>query len=298
MARAVNRPVNENGKPILKKTQMTDTRFSHIQPKGSWELPRKIYHYSIGFLVLKLFLHDYDTRIIYPPLAAFLCLVLTGEFLQFQFDWFNVLYCKVLGPLMRQSEVSSRFNGVVYYLAGKTRKKNSVIPQYFPWAEKGPNVYIYDYQSPTLLFCRLGCIIVLYLFPRDIAALSIIYLSWTDPTASICGRLWGQYTPRCGNKSLAGSMGAWITGSLVTFYFFGTWQYSFVSSLSATPMFMTSYDLNASQLPLVVLSLYGGFVAAFSEFIGDSLGLDDNLTIPVVSACMLWIPLIGFGLAR
>ncbi|ORZ08950.1 hypothetical protein BCR42DRAFT_424341 [Absidia repens] len=260
MTRAVNRPVNENEKPILKKKQTADARFSHIQPKGSWEIPRKIYHYSIGFLVLKLFLHDYDTRIIYPPLAAFLCLVLTGEFLRFQFDWFNVLYCKVLGPLMRQSEVSTRFNGVVYYLA--------------------------------------GCIIVLYLFPRDIAALSIIYLSWTDPTASICGRLWGQYTPRCGNKSLAGSMGAWITGSLVTFYFFGTWQYSFVSSLSSTPLFMTSYDLHASQVPLFVLSLYGGFVAAFSEFIGDSLGLDDNLTIPVVSACMLWIPLIGFGLAR
>jgi hypothetical protein len=28
------------------------------------------------------------------------------------------------------------------------------------------------------------------------------------------------------------------------------------------------------------------------------LGLDDNLTIPVVSACMLWIPLIGFGLGH
>jgi hypothetical protein len=79
---------------------------------------------TLGFLVLKLFIHDYDTRIIYPPLAAFLCVVLTGEFLRFQFDWFNVLYCKVLGPLMRQSEISSRFNGVVYYLAGKSEKKN------------------------------------------------------------------------------------------------------------------------------------------------------------------------------
>lgn len=134
------------------------------------------------------------------------------------------------------------------------------------------------------------------MFPRDIAALSIIYLSWTDPTASICGRLWGQYTPRCGNKSLAGSTGSWITGSLVTYFFFGTWQYS--HSLSTAPLYPTSYDLNTSQLPLVMLSLYGGFVAAFSEFIGDSLGLDDNLTIPVVSACMLWIPLIGFGLAH
>jgi diacylglycerol kinase (CTP) len=131
-------------------------------------------------------------------------------------------------------------------------------------------------------------------FPRDIAALSIIYLSWTDPTASICGRLWGRFTPRCGNKSLAGSLGAWITGSLVTYFFFGTWQYA--PSL-ATPLYPSSYDLN-SHMSLNVLSLYGGFVAAFSEFIGDGLGLDDNLTIPVVSACMLWIPLIGFGLGH
>ncbi|KAI8344556.1 phosphatidate cytidylyltransferase [Chlamydoabsidia padenii] len=192
----------------------------------------------------------YDTKTIYPLLTAFLGVVLTGELFRFQFEWFNVLYCKVLGPLMRQSEVSTRFNGVVYYLA--------------------------------------GCIIVLYVFPRDIAALSIIYLSWTDPTASICGRLWGRYTPRWGNKSLAGCLGAWITGSLVTYVFFGMWQYS-----STYP---TSYDPHSSQVPLVLLSLYGGFVAAFSEFIGDGLGLDDNLTIPVVSAAMLWVPLVGLGL--
>lgn len=72
----------------------------------------------LGFLVLKLFMHGFDTKYIYPPLTAFLCVVLTGEVLRFQFEWFNVLYCKVLGPLMRQSEVSTRFNGVVYYLAG------------------------------------------------------------------------------------------------------------------------------------------------------------------------------------
>ncbi|KAI8096205.1 phosphatidate cytidylyltransferase [Halteromyces radiatus] len=245
MARAIQ---TTTIKPTVVKK--VDTRFAHIQPAGSWEIPRKLYHYSIGFLVLCLFIYDYDTLVIYPPLTAFLCLVLTGEMLRFQFEWFNVLYCKVLGPLMRQSEISTRFNGVVYYLA--------------------------------------GCIIVLYVFPRDIAALSIIYLSWTDPTASICGRLWGKYTPRCGNKSLAGSLGAWFTGSLVTYLFFGTWQYaSPVGSI-----FPTSYDLHLSQVPLWLFSLYGGFVSAFSEFIGDSLGLDDNLTIPVVSAALLWFALV------
>ncbi|ORZ26063.1 cytidylyltransferase family-domain-containing protein [Absidia repens] len=243
-----------------------DTRFSHIQPKGSWEIPRKLYHYSVGFIVLILFTYDYDPISICPLLTAFLCLVLTGEWIRFHVDGFNVVYCKILGPLMRQSEVSSKVNGVVYYIT--------------------------------------GCLIAIYLFPRDIAALSILYLSWTDPTASICGRLWGKHTPRRGNKSLAGSLGAWMVGSVVTYLFYGTWQYY---SKAIWTIYPTSYDAHAHQhdhphhhttLSLWLLSLYGGFVSAFSEFIGDVLGLDDNLVMPVVSACLLWIPLVGLGSTR
>ncbi|KAG0168322.1 hypothetical protein DFQ28_004991 [Apophysomyces sp. BC1034] len=230
-----------NGKSV------TDERFSHIQPKGSWEIPRKLFHYSIGFIVYYLYTHGYDTSDIYPVLTVFLCLVLTGELFRFSMDWFNVLYCRVLGPLMRKTEVASRLNGVVYYLA--------------------------------------GCVIVLYAFPKDIASLSIIYLSWTDPTASICGRLWGQYTPRYGNKSLAGSLGAVIVGTLVTYAFFGPCG-------SDAP----SYSHDGPNL--VLFSIYGGIVAGVSEAMGDSVGLDDNLTIPVLSAIFLWIPLIGLGLGN
>ncbi|KAF7722846.1 hypothetical protein EC973_002648 [Apophysomyces ossiformis] len=199
------------------KKSAEDPRFSHIQPNGSWEIPRKIFHYSIG------------------------------ELLRFSVEWFNVLYCRVLGSLMRRTEISSRLNGVVYYLA--------------------------------------GCVIVLYAFPNDIASLSIIYLSWTDPTASICGRLWGRYTPRFGNKSLAGTLGAVVTGALVTYAFFGTSGYN-----------ASSYSPDG--LNLVLFSLYGGVVAGVSEAVGDSLGLDDNLTIPVLSGIFLWVPLVGLGLGK
>ncbi|SAM01631.1 hypothetical protein [Absidia glauca] len=234
-----------------KKQLLNDTRFSTIQPKGSWEIPRKLYHYSIGFLTLLLLIQDYNVVFVYQLLIAGLCLVMTGECLRFNVDGFNVLYCKILGPLMRQSEISSRYNGVVYYLA--------------------------------------GCIIVLYLYPRDIAGLSIMYLSWTDPTASICGRLWGRYTPHYGHKSLAGSLGAWAVGTLVTYFFFGSWQYASNELLGKYP---SSYTPTSSG-SLWLFSVYGGAVAAFSEFMGEVLDLDDNLTIPVVSAFFLWVPLVG-----
>ncbi|KAI7849471.1 hypothetical protein BDC45DRAFT_428475, partial [Circinella umbellata] len=179
-------------------------RFGHIQPQGSWEIPRKTFHYSIE-----------DT---YPALVAFLSLVLSTEVLRFSWDSFNVLYCKVMGSLMRKSEIHSRLNGTAYYLMG-----------------------------------------VLVAF--------------------ICGRLWGKYTFKYGNKSLAGTLGAMAIGSLVTNYFFSE--------------FLTeSYDPDSSRIPLYAMSLYGGLVAGLSEALGDSAGLDDNLVIPILSSIMLWIPLV------
>ncbi|KAL0087065.1 phosphatidate cytidylyltransferase [Phycomyces blakesleeanus] len=225
--------------------------FPEIQPAGSWEIPRKIFHYSIGFCVYYLYNSGYDTTDIYPSLTAGFAVVVTAEVLRFSFDWFNRIYCKLLGPLMRKTEVSTRLNGVVYYLA--------------------------------------GCVIVLWAFPKNIASLSIIYLSWTDPTASICGRLWGNKTPRYGNKSLAGTLGAVVTGSLVTYGFFGPFGLA-----GGSP----SFDNRLSSIGLPLLSVYGGLVAGLSEGIGGVLGVDDNLTIPVLSGIFLWVPLVGLGLGR
>ncbi|KAI7865490.1 hypothetical protein BDF14DRAFT_1824181 [Spinellus fusiger] len=226
----------------------TTSPFRHIQPKGSWEIPRKLFHYSIGFGVYALYNAGYDTTDIYPPLTAGLSVVVSAEVLRFSWDWFNRFYCRLLGPLMRRTEVT-KVNGVVYYLA--------------------------------------GCVAVLYVFPKDIASLSIMYLSWADPTASICGQLWGKYTPKYGKKSLAGTLGATVTGALVTFGFLGPF-----ASLYGTP----SYDIHQSGFRLPLLSVYGGIVAGLSEAMGDVLGVDDNFTLPVLSGLFLWVPLVGLGL--
>ncbi|KAI9275571.1 hypothetical protein BDA99DRAFT_495833 [Phascolomyces articulosus] len=234
--------------PLRRKNpqqQKIQDHFAHIQPEGSWEIPRKSFHYSIGFLVLYLYKHDFNSEDTYPALVAFLALVLSTEVLRFSWDSFNVLYCKVMGSLMRKNEIHSRLNGTAYYL--------------------------------------MGVLVALYFFPKDIASLSIVYLSWADPTASICGRLWGQYTFRYGKKSLAGTLGAMVIGTIVTYYFI-------------TEFLTESYDYTSSSIPLYAMSLYGGLVAGLSEALGDSAGLDDNLVIPIVSSILLWIPLVFLDL--
>ncbi|KAI9258283.1 hypothetical protein BY458DRAFT_518360 [Sporodiniella umbellata] len=227
-----------------------ESNYSRVPVKGGWEIPRKAFHLSIGFVVLYLYMNGINTNEVYPVLTVALIGISTCEFMRFNFEWFNVLYCQCLGPLMRTTEIKTRINGVVYYL--------------------------------------LGCIIVLYVFPRDIAALSIIYLSWVDPTASVCGKLWGKYTVQYKGKSLAGSLGATILGALVTFVYFG--------SLTEQPL---SYHPEKSSISLAALSVYGGLVAGVSEAVGNSMyDLDDNLTIPVVSGILLWFPLVKMGLGQ
>jgi diacylglycerol kinase (CTP) len=141
-----------------------------------------------------------------------------------------------------------------------------------------------QFQCQLIFLKRVtvGCIIVLYCFPKDIGSLSIVYLSWADPTASIFGRLFGQYTPQFSNKSLAGSLGAATIGALVT--------YQFYHHMMTHGYSHPSYTANSS-VSLTQLSLFGGFVAAFSEAIGGIVDIDDNLTIPVISGTLLWFAL-------
>lgn len=72
-----------------------------------------------GFVVLYLYMNGTETQDVYPILIVFLSIVGSAELLRFNFEWFNQLYCYLLGPLMRPSEIKNRINGVVYYLLGK-----------------------------------------------------------------------------------------------------------------------------------------------------------------------------------
>lgn len=87
------------------------------QSSKSWEIPRKIFHSSIGFLVLYLYLSHTDLSLIVRNLAIFLGIVITADVLRLNIPWFEGVYEKVLGFLMREAE-KEKVNGVVWYLVG------------------------------------------------------------------------------------------------------------------------------------------------------------------------------------
>ncbi|CAI8507162.1 unnamed protein product [Hanseniaspora opuntiae] len=169
-------------------------------------------------------------------------IILTLDIIRLNWHGFNWLYCKFVGMLMRPSEIN-KLNGVLYYL--------------------------------------LGLIFSFGFFQKDICLVSVMLLSWSDTAASTFGRKYGHLTPKIArNKSLAGSLAAFIVGVISVYLTYGY-------LLPAYPELNSEQDIKwhpeTSRFSLNQISLLGGFVASFSEGI-DIYNLDDNLTIPVLSS--------------
>ena len=126
----------------------------------------------------------------------------------------------------------------------------------------------------------LGIVVSLGLFSRPAALLSVILLSVCDPAAAAAGTAFGgsnRWLPH--GKSAAGFLGAWAVGSVAT-------QLSLPFVLDARRICTA-----ADQLTFVVAS---GFFGAFGEAI--YLGVDDNLSLPVVAGAMLELLMRGMSL--
>ncbi|CAG8584433.1 3734_t:CDS:2 [Funneliformis caledonium] len=212
------------------------------------ELSRKLLHSAIGFIVLLIY-SDSETIAVRNNLLYMFAFVFSAEILRFFSKSFNEMYIRVLGFMMREREKTEKYNGVISYL--------------------------------------IGCIGVLTLFPKDIASISILILSWCDTAASFVGRRWGNYTYKFRNgKSLAGTLGSMTVGSIAAFIFWGLLKHDPENS---------SWVEEKSLLPLPILTILTGTIGGMSELI-DLWGLDDNLVIPLLSGTILWILLRGLGL--
>lgn len=228
------------------------------------EVPRKLLHVSIGFLVLHLYRTGHQPASITPPLITALVPIASADLLRFYSPSINTLYIRCLGALMRESEVTG-WNGVVWYL--------------------------------------VGTITVLTVFPKDIAVLSILLLSWCDTAASTFGRAWGRYTPRIRRgKSVAGSLASFVVGALTAAVFFGfvvpatnTWEDDPVAAVTwAGRLGLEGVGEIRGGWALGVISVLTGLCASASEAV-DAWGLDDNVVIPVLSAVGVWGLLKVFG---
>ncbi|KAK6336571.1 hypothetical protein TWF718_009374 [Orbilia javanica] len=221
------------------------------------EVPRKVLHVSIGFLVLHLYKTGVQPATLTPGLGYALIPIVSADVLRFISPSFNWLYIRVLGALMRESEFSG-WNGVIWYMIGT-------------WT-------------------------VLAVFPKDIATLSILLLSWCDTAASTFGRLFGRYTPQIRKgKSFAGSLAAFVVGSAATAYFYGklvpdtplwpddpTPAISYIGKLS-----LPVVGEIGGSIALGIVSVVTGLIGSVSE-LTDLWGLDDNVVIPVLSAAGIW----------
>ena len=236
------------------------------------EVPRKLLHVSIGFATLGLYTRGLRTVDIHPWLLGALIPIAATDVLRHRIPEVNRFYVRALGALMRESEYD-RYNGVIFYLGGA-------------W-------------------------FALAVFPKDVAVVSILLLSWCDTAASTFGRLYGRYTPRVRRgKSLAGSIAAAVIGAATAGLFWGYvapkyWGleagFMFQGTLSLPAVAKKSLGLAGrdqgrvgGRLALGILSVCTGIVASASELV-DLWGLDDNLTIPVLSAIGLWTFLKVFG---
>ncbi|GAB7349267.1 hypothetical protein MBLNU459_g8415t1 [Dothideomycetes sp. NU459] len=240
------------------------------------EIPRKFLHVSIGFLTLYLYLTGTQPAAIHPVLLAMLVPIASVDFLRMRWPALNSLYIRLLGALMRESEAHDRYNGVISYLAGA-------------WA--------------VMRFCQ-----------KDVAVMAILLLSWCDTAASTFGRLWGKYTPRIRKgKSLAGTLAAFVVGVAAALAFWAAiapavppaWNaadnaFAFDGSLTLHPRLRAHLRLSKAQstlqgpAALAVAALTSGLIACCSEAV-DLWGLDDNLTIPLLSGAALSAFFWAFG---
>lgn len=210
------------------------------------EIPRKFLHGSIAFITTALYFTGIQFSDVVPVLLSMLAPIATLEFIRFRFPGFNRAYIAVVGPLMREAEKELHINGVVWYLVGLST--------------------------------------VMSIFPKDVALLSVYLLSWADLAASTVGRAYGSRTPRLvGNKSLAGSAAAFITGAFSTLF-----VYDGLLSLrpESNPPSMILYNRNLSKLPMLGLAAVMGLSAAIAELFPV---IDDNLSIPIVCACVHYV---------
>lgn len=179
------------------------------------EIPRKVFHSSIGFITLYLYTKGLNKEIFPIPFHIAFIIIFTLDLIRLRWKYFNYLYCQVVGFLMREKEIQS-YNGVLWYI--------------------------------------LGLDFVFSFFPKDICLASVLLLSWSDTAASTFGRAYGKYTPKIArNKSLAGSMAAFAVGVLSSYLCYGYFipEYNYLNKVGEIYWTPESSYLNLHSMSLL-----------------------------------------------
>lgn len=199
---------------------------NHSTPfKG--EIFRKLIHYSSAAISISYLFLEKNT--VLAALTVLLAFMLLFELTKYRSRYIHSLYVKYFKDMLREHE----------YDTGKLRINGAT------W----------------VILSAIFCILV---FPRNVAIMGLLMLSFADSTSALLGRLYGkkQYAP---NRSYVGTISFFLTGSavmLLTPKYFGTLKEYLIC-----------------------------FIALGATTVVDSLSppVDDNLTIPVTCCVVLYI---------
>lgn len=114
-----------------------------------------------------------------------------------------------------------------------------------------------------------GVSLIAFLFPHSVVSLSILFLAFADPIASYVGIKYGT-KKIVGQKSIEGFLAAFV-----------------VCSVLAT-LFLVGYYSSISMLLAVIIAVSAGLIGAFAELLPIG-SVDDNLTMPIISAMGLYL---------
>jgi diacylglycerol kinase (CTP) len=151
---------------------------SRLHLRRDLHLTRKLWHMSMGVVILAIFMSGISKQLSMMLLGGFFVFFLAIETARLRNPLLNQLTVRLMGPLMRSHEVH-RLSGTPYYLA--------------------------------------AALVSVAIFPTPITVLSLLYLALGDPVASLFGILYGDKSIRFSNgKSLVGTAAGVGVCALVT----------------------------------------------------------------------------------
>lgn len=122
-------------------------------------------------------------------------------------------------------------------------------------------------------YLLVGVTLIAFIFPRPVVSVTLLFLAFADPIASFIGIKYGK-DKVFGHKSLQGFMAAYFVCFICSFVF----------------MMAHAYPPDRS----LVFCILAGLVGALAELV-PIWKLDDNLTLPLLSACGLSVLFYFFG---